>query len=270
MIFSASYTDLLPGKSAPILYQGDMDECFLSMSNAGFKGVELHIDSPASIEREKLAYLLSGHGLCLTSLGTGLSYSRDALSLSAPEESIRLSAVKRVCEYIDLASHFPGCIVIIGLIRGRVGSLEPCTYKDRLLSSLRICADYAEAHEVCLVMELINRYEADFLNRVSEGLSFLNELGHPSVRLHLDTFHMNIEEQSPVKAILKAGKQLGHIHFADSDRHYPGHAHFPFRESLAALKKINYCGAIAMECLPLPSTETAAAHTISSLSKSIC
>lgn len=268
MILSASYTNLFLGEHSPILYQGEMEVCFSSIKKAGFQAVELHIANPASLNAGHLKDLLSKYNLQLSSLGTGLSYSKDGLSLTNDNEQIRHAAIKRICEYIDLASLFPASVVIIGLIRGNIKELAaPQLYEQHLLHALRICGDYAEQHKTTLVLEMINRYEADFLNKAKEGLLFLQRLNHPSVKLHLDTFHMNIEEVSPANAILMVGDQLGHMHFADSDRFYPGHAHYPFQDSLSMLQKINYRGAISMECLPLPTTEEAALRTISSLTE---
>ena len=75
---------------------------------------------------------------------------------------------------------------------------------------------------------------------------------------HIDTFHMNIEEQDMNKSILKCGNSLGHVHFSDNDRMYPGHGHIQFENMLDALDQIGYTGYIAIECLANPSPLEAA------------
>jgi sugar phosphate isomerase/epimerase len=78
----------------------------------------------------------------------------------------------------------------------------------------------------------------------------------------LDTFHMNIEEVSIVDALQQAGKRLGYIHFADSNRWAPGWGHTPFDKVIAALRDISYQGWISAEILPLPDDLAAARQSI--------
>jgi sugar phosphate isomerase/epimerase len=76
--------------------------------------------------------------------------------------------------------------------------------------------------------------------------------------IHIDTYHMNIEESDCREAILKAKGKIGHCHIADSDRWYAGHGHFDFKQVLEALKEINYDRALSVESFMFPnSTESA-------------
>ena len=70
------------------------------------------------------------------------------------------------------------------------------------------------------------------------------------VKLHLDTFHMNIEEKDPAEAIRKAGELLVNVHIADSNRQAVGYGHTDFRAIIRALKDIEYERALALEPLP--------------------
>jgi 5-keto-L-gluconate epimerase len=69
---------------------------------------------------------------------------------------------------------------------------------------------------------------------------------------------MNIEEDRIGRNIIAAGKHIGHVHIADSNRGYPGTGHYDFTETIAALKAVGYEGALAIECLAKPTPETAA------------
>ena len=104
-----------------------------------------------------------------------------------------------------------------------------------------------------VLVEPINRYETDFVNRCEEGLELLDEVGGDGVKLLLDTFHMNIEERDLPDAIALAGDRLGYVHMVDSNRHAPGLGHVDFDGVLAALAQIDYRG------LPYPSDREAAA-----------
>jgi D-psicose/D-tagatose/L-ribulose 3-epimerase len=63
----------------------------------------------------------------------------------------------------------------------------------------------------------------------------------------LDTFHMNIEEDSIGGAIRTAGSYLGHLHTGECNRKVPGKGRTPWREIGEALKDINYDGGVVME-----------------------
>ena len=75
------------------------------------------------------------------------------------------------------------------------------------------------------------------------------------VELHIDTYHMNIEEADIGAAIGAAGGYIGHVHLADSDRWYPGHGHYDFQETFQALKDIGYDGPVAIECSNFPNED---------------
>jgi sugar phosphate isomerase/epimerase len=80
--------------------------------------------------------------------------------------------------------------------------------------------------------------------------------------VHLDTFHMGIDETDPAAAIQLCGKKLGYMHLADNSRCYPGSGQFDFRKILQALDTIEYGGYLSVECLPKPDGITAARYAI--------
>jgi len=96
-------------------------------------------------------------------------------------------------------------------------------------------------------IEIVNRFEQFLINTVDEGIEFLKKVGNPNIKLLLDTFHMNIEEDSFQDAIIKAGDKLGHFHIGEANRRPPGKGRLPWDEIFHALNKINYSGRIVME-----------------------
>jgi D-psicose/D-tagatose/L-ribulose 3-epimerase len=102
---------------------------------------------------------------------------------------------------------------------------------------------------VCV--EPINRFESDFLNTMEQGLKLLADVNHPALKLHLDTFHANIEEKHQGEAIRRAGKHLGHIHACGCDRGTPGNDHINWKSIAAALKAIKYDGDVVIESVTL-------------------
>jgi len=108
-------------------------------------------------------------------------------------------------------------------------------------------AKYAESKGVQLCIEPLNRFETDFLNTCDKGLKLIKAIGSKAVKLHLDTFHMNIEEKNQAAAILKAGPLLGHFHACGSDRGTPGNDHIDWKPIAKALKSIKYKGDVVIE-----------------------
>lgn len=113
-----------------------------------------------------------------------------------------------------------------------------------------------------VVLEVINRYESDSYNTMNSTAEFISRFDTSLLKMHIDTFHMNMEESDMVQPIIQAKELIGHVHFADNNRMYPGAGCFDFKRVIHALNEINYTGHIAMECLPLPTSDEAARGAI--------
>ena len=96
-------------------------------------------------------------------------------------------------------------------------------------------------------LEVLNRFEGYLLNTAAEGVKFVKEVDVPSVKVMLDTFHMNIEEDSIGGAIRSTKGLLGHFHTGECNRRVPGRGRTPWFEIATALKEIGYKGNVAME-----------------------
>jgi D-psicose/D-tagatose/L-ribulose 3-epimerase len=146
-----------------------------------------------------------------------------------------------------------GCPSLIGPVYsvvGRADAEEPTSQKEqwaRVVGNLKELAQYAEARGRQICIEPLNRFETDFLNTCDQGLKLIKAVGSKAVKLHLDTFHMNIEEKKQAEAIVKAGKLLGHFHACGSDRGTPGSDHIDWKSIAKALKKIKYNGDVVIE-----------------------
>ena len=118
----------------------------------------------------------------------------------------------------------------------------------RSIANVRELGDMAAAYDITLGMEVLNRFEGYLLNICDEGLEFVTKVDRPNVKLMLDTFHMNIEEDAFGDAIRKAGNRLGHFHVGEANRR-PPHAggRIPWEEIGRALHDIGYDGDVVME-----------------------
>ncbi len=115
------------------------------------------------------------------------------------------------------------------------------------VESLRQVAPHAKQAGVRLCLEPVNRYEGYFLNTAEQGKALLKDIGHEYVKLHLDSFQMNIEEQSMYGAVKTAGKDLYHFHVCASHRGIPGTGHIEWDEIFKAFKEIGYSNWLVIE-----------------------
>ena len=148
--------------------------------------------------------------------------------------------------------------------------VNPLTMDEKLrvmelsAQSLKPIAKVAEDKGICYSFELVNRFEQYLLNTVAEGLQLADMVGSPSIKLLLDTFHMNIEEDSIVDAIrLALGRNMvGEVHVGESNRRIPGtgKTHMDWAAIFGALKEGGYTGNVVME--PIVTMGTAAAYDV--------
>jgi sugar phosphate isomerase/epimerase len=163
---------------------------------------------------------------------------------------------------IDFAGSF-GAPAIIGSMQGRWdGAVTREQAFDWLREALEQLGPRARAVGVPLLFEPLNRYETNLVRSVAEGLELLKPLRTKNVKLLVDLFHANIEEVSIAEALRLAGPDLGHVHFADSNRHAVGLGHTDFAPIVEALRQIGYEGYASAEILPLPDSDSAAKQTM--------
>lgn len=118
----------------------------------------------------------------------------------------------------------------------------------RSVARMQRLADMAADHGIMLGMESLNRFEGYMINECYEAIDYVKAVDRPNVKVMLDTFHMNIEEDSITEAIRKAGPLLGHFHVGEANRRCPGPGgRFDWAEIDKVLKEINYDGYVVME-----------------------
>jgi D-psicose/D-tagatose/L-ribulose 3-epimerase len=126
---------------------------------------------------------------------------------------------------------------------------------DRAIEGVREAIKAAEDNDVIFCVEVVNRFEQFIMNTAAEGIAFAERVGSPNCKILLDTFHMNIEEDSLGGSIVEAGNWLGHFHLGETNRRPPGRGRIPWPEIFGALRQINYQGAVVMEPFLLPGGE---------------
>ena len=98
------------------------------------------------------------------------------------------------------------------------------------------------------LLEALNRFEGYLINTAQECIDYVRAVDRPNVKVMLDTFHMNIEEDSLTDAIRRSGKLLGHFHVGEANRRCPGpNGRFDWHAIGQALHDIGYTGDVVME-----------------------
>ena len=241
----------------PIIYRGAYAEIARQIHEDGFSAVEMHILDSKEIDREELWRSLRENGLSLSSIGTGSIYGKKHLNLADQSMPVRDKAIEHLRQHMITAQP-DHALVIVGIMAGRAsdaGSIE--AYKDNLTNSLYRLDRLAEEMDVCLGLEIMGRWDSDWLFNMSRAKAYFTEQSFHRISMHIDTFYMNVEEDDMAASIRDCRGLIGHVHIADNNRWYPGHGHINVREILQALSDIQYKGALAMEIFQFPDSRTA-------------
>ena len=221
---------------------------FAQFAKWGFDTVEIAIEDPAHIDPLKVKAAAAKANLAIGSVCAAMGPGRDFRGTAAEQNT----AMTYLRALIDQAA-LMGCPSLVGPVYSVVGKADavPPTQRTKewstVVKNLKVLARHAETKGVVICIEPLNRFETDFLNTCELGLKLIAAIGSSAVKLHLDSFHMNIEEKDLGAAIRKAGRQLGHFHACGSDRGTPGGDHTNWTGISAALKAIGYQGDVVIE-----------------------
>jgi len=221
---------------------------FKQFKQWGFDTVEIPIEDPSHIDAAQVKSELDKQGLVCGSVCACLGPDRDLRGTPRQQRDCLAYLTRLLDQMIVL-----DCPSLVGPVYSSVGRAEavpPAEYQRQwktVVRNLKKVCQLAEKRGRQICMEPLNRFETDFINTCDQALQMLKDVGSPALKLHLDTFHMNIEEKFPAVAIRKAGRRLGHFHACGSDRGTPGNDHIDWPSIAAALKDIGYQGDVVIE-----------------------
>ena len=229
-------------------FTNESTKLFKTFKKWGFETVEIPIEDPSHIDPAYVKRELDAHGLVCGSACACMGPGRD-LRGTPEEQKTTMDYCKTLLDQIVVLD-CPSLIGPVYSVVGKADAVEPAKQKEEwalVVKNLKQLANYAEERGRQICIEPLNRFETDFLNTCNQGLKLIKDVGSKALKLHLDTFHMNIEEKFQGPAIRKAGKLLGHFHACGSDRGTPGHDHIDWKSVAAALKAIKYNGDVVIE-----------------------
>lgn len=237
-------------KTAPILLKGDICHCLREAAAIGFDAIEYHTRENAEFDIAEIKRTMQETGCRISMLVTGRLYTEGHYSLTSEDPENEKTALEGLLRYIDMAAALE-CGIVIGWAKGNIReSSSRESYFKKLTKNLKILDQSAFEKNVPIVIEVINHYEVDVFMTAEETSAYIQEQGFKSCFVHLDTFHMSLEELNFVKAIQTAGPRLGYVHLADTTRWYPGSGYMDYKPIMRTLEQAGYSGYLTIECFP--------------------
>ena len=208
----------------------------------GLEFVEIPLLNPPAVDAPHTRALLERNGM------------RAVCSLGLPEHAWASRHPDAALEFLDVALHKTreiGADALSGVTYGGIGERSGFPPTETELSNVARVLDLTarKARELGLQfgIEPINRYESHLLNTGRQAVEMIERVGADNIFIHLDTYHMNIEEKGAANGVLDARDHLKYIHLSESDRGTPGEGCCDWDEVFAALAAVGFDGGMAME-----------------------
>jgi len=231
-----------------------------SAARNGYDYIELAIFDPWNFDTKLTKDLLQEYGL-RAHASLGLSAKTDVTSTDPSIVAKGDELLRKVTDVLHDIGGTELCGVIFSAL-AKYPTPETKENRNNSIKAMQRLADYAADKGINIDLEVVNRYETNIMNTGIEGLAFLDEVNRPNAYLHLDTYHMNIEEDGMQKSVLAAGDRLGYVHIGESHRGYLGTGTVDFDSFFAALKKINYQGPITFESFSSAVVDPSLSNTL--------
>ena len=236
-------------------WKADYCNYIRKVKKLGFDCLEVEAGSMLAMsreEQERIRNTAQEEGIELT-FCIGLPPAYDVAGESAETRKAGIAYLKQLfCMIHSMGGNMLGGIIYSCWPFAGASVEYKLAATKRSILSMREAAKAAEEYQITCCLEVVNRFEQCILNTAREGVDFIREADSRQVKLLLDTFHMNIEEDSPADAIRLAGDNLGHFHIGECNRKVPGKGHMPWNEIFTALKSADYKGRIVMEPFVTP------------------
>ncbi|MFK7844726.1 MAG: sugar phosphate isomerase/epimerase family protein [Rhodothermales bacterium] len=214
----------------------------------GFDCAEIAVEDPALVDGASVATAFQESGLSHLITCGAYGPGRD-LRGSQKEQQAALDYTRQVMDMMPAYGSILFCGPLYSAVGRAVGysADEKARHWDLVAGNLSVLCEHAQSLDITIGMEVLNRFETDFMNTAAQAVEMVETVNHPALKIHLDSFHMNIEEQSFSGAVHTAGKHLAHFHASANHRGTPGQDTIPWTEIHNALVEIKYAGDIVIE-----------------------
>ena len=225
----------------------------------GFEVLDIAVAHPETFPTEKVADEAGRVGIELVTTTT----LNAETNLISPSSKVRRNGVKSLKLLVDINREL-GAKILGGVNYAGWGCItrKPRSEDEWTWSTdaMREVAEYAKKvdRDMIIAVECINRFETHFLNVAEDGVRYCKDVGTGNVKVHLDSFHMNMEETSYKGAVETCGRRyLGYVHVCESNRGIPGTGRVPWKEFFTALKSVGYMGPLVIESFDIKFEELA-------------
>lgn len=224
------------------------EECARAIRNTaevGYDFIEAPALDPSLIDSDFTRRELEKAGIGIA-FSLGLDFDEDISSLDANKRE----RGRRKLENAIATCRDCGGTSIGGILYSAFGKYAEPPTRDGIHHSadvLREVAAIAAQSGITLSLEVVNRYETNICNTAAQGVEMAKLVGAPNVKVHLDVYHMNIEESDIAGAIREAGPHIGYFHTGDSHRGYMGSGSIDLTAVFRALVRARYEGPITFE-----------------------
>ena len=233
-----------------LVWTGTFDEAGVRSAaertaRAGFDLIEYPLMDPFAFDGAVARAAVADNGLAV-SASLGLAEATDISSEDASAVAAGEALLRRAVDVV----HEMGGTQLCGVLYSAMRKFQAPASEKGLQNSREVIgrvAEYGASAGVALALEVVNRYETNVFNTGRQALAYLDAVGRADVTVHLDTYHMNIEESDMTAPVLDCAERLGYVHIGESHRGYLGTGSVDFDTFFKALGRVGYAGPVVFE-----------------------
>jgi D-psicose/D-tagatose/L-ribulose 3-epimerase len=212
---------------------------------AGYDLLELSLHDSAGLDVPATRAELEAAGLGIV-CSRGLAFEAD---VSSDDSDIVARGAALLHDSLQITydlggTHFTGALYSA---LGKYGHPLSAVGRANVVAVLTNLAAEAASKNMTLGLEVCNRYETNVINTAADALRLADDIGADNVVIHLDSYHMNIEEDDFTRPVKLVGERLGYVHIGENHRGFLGSGHLDFASFFHALEDIEYTGPVTFE-----------------------
>lgn len=222
-----------------------VDRAVRLTAEVGYGLLEFSLHDLEHLDVARTARVLRDAGLAVA-CSRGLAFDAD---VSSDDTSVVARGARLLQDSLAVTVGLGGR-VLTGALYSALGKYPRAVTRrgrSNAVAVLRELAAQAAIEGVTLGLEVCNRYETNVVNTARQALALADDVGADNVRIHLDTYHMNIEEDDLVRPVREVGDRLGYVHVGENHRGFLGSGHLDFTGFFHALADVGYGGPITFE-----------------------
>jgi len=242
-------------------FSKDQTDLIRKVADMGYDGVEIPFNDLSVLDAKATRRACEKAGVGLTSCCVLMP----GTNLCSGKKAERAAGIARLRKLIDITAEMGGDVVAgplyapVSYLTGRWRTADEWKW---CVEGFSAAAAHAAKAGVRLAIEPLNRFETYVINTAADAVKLAKEVGNPSFKVQIDTFHAGIEEKDTAAAIRATGDYLAHFHASENDRGTPGTGQVRWKEVFAALKAIDYTGWVTIESFATGIVDLCAAACI--------